>query len=336
MDMSWEECQKTLFKDTEDVAREDQIFLRNGGAEFAVNVPIDENTEYPVIDLSQYTDNIGDTADTEQARNKVMNYIIDNLVGTNVTAYSKDLMLRYGFDFGDTGNIHHVAYAHSTYGKNGKRSRLARNITLSNLSDILSNSVLVEVNTKPKNKDGAHADKDHQANRIASVRAVLPVKLPNKRIMSMVITADTENPILERHAIDVSLYEIGIRKPDPRITAMQSEPGTMNISDILWNVKDTQGNYYVDRSTGKLNYAHKFFFNNEQTDKDVLKQTGEDNTLVVVHNLSEANLRHALKMGGLANPSMAIVDTAKQGLEGFGEITLIGITPARAGRTMKL
>ena len=152
----------------------------------------------------------------------------------------------------------------------------------------------------------------------------------------MVITADTENPILERHAIDVSLYEIGIRKPDPRITAMQSEPGTMNIADILWNVKDTQGNYYVDRSTGKLNYAHKFFFNNEQTDKDVLKQTGEDNTLVGVHNLSEANLRHALKMGGLANPSMAIVDTAKQGLEGFGEITLIGITPARAGRTMKL
>ena len=149
-------------------------------------------------------------------------------------------------------------------------------------------------------------------------------------------TADTENPILERHAIDVSLYEIGIRKPGPRISGTQTEPGTMNITEILWNVKDTQGNYYVDHSTGKLNYAHKFFFNNEQTDKDVLKQTGEDNTLVGVHNLSEANLRNALKMGGLANPSMAIVDTSKQGLEGYGEITLIGITPSRAGRTMKL
>ena len=30
-----------------------------------------------------------------------------------------------------------------------------------------------------------------------------------------------------------------------------------------------------------------------------------------IHNLSEEALRHAVKMGGLTNPSMAVVDTEK-------------------------
>ena len=41
-------------------------------------------------------------------------------------------------------------------------------------------------------------------------------------------------------------------------------------------------------------------------------------TMYGIHNLSEDALRHAVKMGGLANPSMAVVDTEKNSFTNFG------------------
>lgn len=48
-----------------------------------------------------------------------------------------------------------------------------------------------------------------------------------------------------------------------------------------------------------------------------------ERTLMGVHNISEEKLRKAIKLGGLANPSMAVIDT-KQGIHtDYGEISLI-------------
>lgn len=49
----------------------------------------------------------------------------------------------------------------------------------------------------------------------------------------------------------------------------------------------------------------------------------EQKTLMGVHNISEEKLRKALKNGGFANPSVAVVDTRKGGHSDYGEITLI-------------
>ena len=49
---------------------------------------------------------------------------------------------------------------------------------------------------------------------------------------------------------------------------------------------------------------------------------GNEN-LVVVHNLSAAKLRRAVKLGGLPVPSMAIVDAEKSDFTNFGEISLV-------------
>ena len=46
-------------------------------------------------------------------------------------------------------------------------------------------------------------------------------------------------------------------------------------------------------------------------------------SLVGIHNLTEDNLRYALNLGGLANPSTAVIDTNIMSLEGFGDISLI-------------
>lgn len=57
-------------------------------------------------------------------------------------------------------------------------------------------------------------------------------------------------------------------------------------------------------------------------------------SLLGIHNLSADNIRHALKMGGLANPSVAVINTdIPEGFRYFGEITLIAATPLLDKRT---
>ena len=61
----------------------------------------------------------------------------------------------------------------------------------------------------------------------------------------------------------------------------------------------------------------------EGVDRSVREGKKDDKTLYGVHNISEDKLRKAMKLGGLANPSMAVVDKDKGSHEGFGAISLI-------------
>ena len=61
-----------------------------------------------------------------------------------------------------------------------------------------------------------------------------------------------------------------------------------------------------------------------------------DKTLAGVHNITEDKLRRALKLGGLANPSLAVIDTDKASHNNFGEISLIApsaLVDKRTGKT---
>ena len=64
---------------------------------------------------------------------------------------------------------------------------------------------------------------------------------------------------------------------------------------------------------------------NRQSDKFSVRANDEleKKSLVGIHNLTDDNLRYAIKLGGLANPSTAVVDTDIMGLEGFGDISMI-------------
>gem|GEM_PF-795380 len=62
---------------------------------------------------------------------------------------------------------------------------------------------------------------------------------------------------------------------------------------------------------------------NENVERSVREGKKDDKTLYGVHNISEDKLRKAMKLGGLANPSMAVVDKDKGSHEGFGAISLI-------------
>lgn len=54
-----------------------------------------------------------------------------------------------------------------------------------------------------------------------------------------------------------------------------------------------------------------------------VKENDGGKSLVGLHNISEEKLLKALKLGGLANPSAAVIDIARQSHEGYGEISLI-------------
>ena len=66
------------------------------------------------------------------------------------------------------------------------------------------------------------------------------------------------------------------------------------------------------------------------------KNNDADKTLAGVHNITEEKLRKALKLGGLANPSLAVIDTSKSAHDNFGEISFIApsaLVDKRTGKT---
>ncbi len=74
---------------------------------------------------------------------------------------------------------------------------------------------------------------------------------------------------------------------------------------------------------------------------ETTKENGEkfslkdEKTLVGVHNISEEKLLKAIKQGGLANPSVAIIDSSRQDHKAYGGISLILPSDKIAKRTGK-
>ncbi len=89
------------------------------------------------------------------------------------------------------------------------------------------------------------------------------------------------------------------------IEALQNHPGTTITSEEL---------------NSAANVINSFETAKENGEKISLK---DDKTLVGVHNITEEKLRKALKLGGFANPSVAVIDTGKSAHNSFGEISFI-------------
>lgn len=93
------------------------------------------------------------------------------------------------------------------------------------------------------------------------------------------------------------------------------------LADTHARVREWRGEDYVGlhwtRATGALGGLF------DQAESAVFFQEQAPN-LVALHNLSAENLKFADEMGGLAVPSIGVVTRERGGVEGFGEITLIG------------
>ena len=94
------------------------------------------------------------------------------------------------------------------------------------------------------------------------------------------------------------------------------------VADLL-HIRFTTAEEVADRVLADLLHGvnpNKYI---KRKGKGVQKLHLNDKTLAGIHNITEENLRKALNLGGLANPSLAIIDTDQNKHEGFGEISLI-------------
>ena len=144
---------------------------------------------------------------------------------------------------------------------------------------------------------------------------------------------------LREIAKEVAEENGGIFGKAEAVTAMQR---LKNILNRFWegiakmmSWKYTNANQIADRiMADMLNDINPGKRMKEMSD-EVKSQQEVEHTLMGVHNLSEEKLKKALKQGGLANPSLAVIDTNNGMHSDYGEISLIprsSMIDARTGR----
>lgn len=138
----------------------------------------------------------------------------------------------------------------------------------------------------------------------------------------------------------VTAFDIGLPRPDYNVVR-QVSPGEGAASEVRWFVEGAGNNYRYKQEFATQEEARAHIV--ERGSSPPLTQPGLELTpamkasvlggqtlfqdpkpsLIIQHNVTAANLRHAAKIGGIPVPSLAIAK-ADDSLIDFGEITLIG------------
>ena len=100
-----------------------------------------------------------------------------------------------------------------------------------------------------------------------------------------------------------------------------------NYTDPLTLVKDENGKLVNKRGEGEHVIRVKPTFEEIRPDSGIrfreVKDKNGEKSLVGLHNISEEKLRKALRQGGFANPSAAVIDISRQSHTGYGSISLV-------------
>ena len=108
-------------------------------------------------------------------------------------------------------------------------------------------------------------------------------------------------PQLDELANKIRWYKLLVRNSKKALDAEQNTEGKVGNEDTR---KDE------DNSTEGIRFRGR-------------KSNEEPKTLVGVHNITEDKLHKAVRLGGLANPSIAVIDSSHQQHNGYGEISLV-------------
>ncbi len=227
----------------------------------AVNVGINENTKYKLLDLDVLQDNIGTDKETPEANQKAIDYI-KHVLTENEPVTTKDLSSVFDFSKMSEYDQRHIVLAKSQRGRKNKTERQGRNLTISNTREILQNAVLVEINpSKHSNEVDNKLREDIKGS--LSYRFVIPVKL-NGQAQTLVITAIGTSANVLKKLNEVTLYEVYTTKipPSQRQASLkdggigdaskETIPSEYSLAEILAKVKDLNHKPYVDKETGKL------------------------------------------------------------------------------------
>lgn len=148
-------------------------------------------------------------------------------------------------------------------------------------------------------------------------------------------------------------------KGNNRTVLLEVNPNKDNVEIVHWHFIDERGlkkiKKQADREDGQLlilpsnkeevgalsdptvNLSAAKIDNSSETAKENGEKFSlkDEKTLAGVHNISEEKLLKAIKQGGLANPSVAVIDSSKQDHKSYGGISLILPSDKIAKRTGK-
>lgn len=148
-------------------------------------------------------------------------------------------------------------------------------------------------------------------------------------------------------------------KGNNRTVLLEVNPNKDNVEIVHWHFVDERGlkkiKKQADREDGQLlilpsnkeevgalsdptvNLSAAKIDNSSETAKENGEKFSlkDEKTLAGVHNISEEKLLKAIKQGGLANPSVAVIDSSKQDHKAYGDISLILPSDKVAKRTGK-
>ena len=128
---------------------------------------------------------------------------------------------------------------------------------------------------------------------------------------------------LKEARVNNSIYEISNIGDDGVYEIVRR----FNYTDPLTLVKDENGKLVNKRGEGEHVIRVKPTFEETRPDGGIrfreVKDKNGEKSLVGLHNISEEKLRKALRQGGFANPSAAVIDISRQSHTGYGAISLV-------------
>lgn len=128
---------------------------------------------------------------------------------------------------------------------------------------------------------------------------------------------------LKEARVNNSIYEISNIGDDGVYEIVRR----FNYTDPLTLVKDESGKLVNKRGEGEHVIRVKPTFEEIRPDSGIrfreVKDKNGEKSLVGLHNISEEKLLKALRQGGFANPSAAVIDISRQSHTGYGSISLV-------------
>ena len=241
----------------EDYVRERIMLVPNATQvdESAFNMPItnlnlDLDRQVKVLDLDEMSDEL---------KGKSTKEIIAHIkeISNGVKVPTADFKAIVGLpDNADTYGQRHIIFNGGSW---RKRNVTARNKVLSNLFQVISATRVVEVSPNKKIKEGNLTDAQKRKNQVEYFyRLFVPVKM-NKNLYTLLVTVEDFNRNVKIVPQKVSLYEISTSKiegirPSTALDASGTIPSMLSIREVLRNVKDVDGNPYINPD-GSGNFA---------------------------------------------------------------------------------
>ncbi len=170
---------------------------------------------------------------------------------------------------------------------------------------------------------------------------------------SDIIDVDVDNtPLTEQEKAQYQDYKDAVAKDERKAQGLKHNEQVMYIGGTTkinktdfnlvqkrnklmeWNIKNPENQKPIPEKAAMAHKKYESFADdlkdvdfvpggNIETFEPMFSKAVDEKNLIVQHNLTEENLAHAEKMGGIPVPSLAI--TKKDiPLDGFGEITLLG------------